>query len=304
LLTQSGFSFCPASVGLQTVGSATLRCYTPPMQVPPSPMSLASTWDLVADDYAREIQPAFERYAEHALWLADVQRGMEIVDVATGPGTLALLAAQRGAKVQALDFAPAMVAALRAHAERERLDAIVAREGDGQALPYADGSFDAGFSMFGLMFFPDRAAGFRELLRVLRPGGRAVVSSWAPIDRVPVFGAALAALWDLTSPPGAASSPPAVVPPLTNPESCRAEMTGAGFRDVVVHPYEGSFEFDSCAEMIASFGRSSAPFALAREKLGAGWPAVERSLVERVAHAFGAGPQRIVMPALLTLGVR
>lgn len=268
-------------------------------------MSLASTWNLVADDYARDVQPAFERYAEHALWLADVQRGMDVVDVAAGPGTLALLAAQRGARVEALDFSPAMIAALRARAERERLSTIIAREGDGMALPYADASFDAGFSMFGLMFFPDRAAGFRELLRVLRPGGRAVVSSWAPIDRVPLFSATLAALAELTAAPGAAPGAPVLAPPLTTPESCRAEMLGSGFRDVVVHPLEGSFDFASTAEMIASFARSSAPVALARERLGpAGWPTVERALVERLARSFGDGPQRITMPALLTLGVR
>ena len=273
------------------------------MQSTPSPMSLASTWDLVADDYARDVQPAFEHYAEHALWLADVQRGMDVVDVAAGPGTLSLLAARRGARVQALDFSPQMSAALRAHAEREQLSAIVARQGDGQALPYADASFDAGFSMFGLMFFPDRAAGLRELLRVLRPGGRAVISSWMPLDRVPLFGAVLAALTELTAPPGAPAAPP-LAPPLTNAESCRAEMTAAGFRDVAVHELEGSFDFASTAEMITSFSRSSAPVALTRERVGAGWPEVERALIERLERAFGAGAQRIVMPALLTLGVR
>jgi SAM-dependent methyltransferase len=270
----------------------------------PSPMSLASTWNLVADDYARDVQPAFERYAEHALWLADVQRGMDVVDVATGPGTLAWLAAQRGARVAALDFSPAMIAALRARTERERLGTIAAREGDGMALPYADASFDAGFSMFGLMFFPDRAAGFRELWRVLRPGGRAVVSSWAPLDRVPLFSALLAALFELTAAPGAPPSAPLPATPLTTPESCRAEMAGAGFRDVVVHPLEGSFDFTSTAEMVASFARSSAPVALARERIGPGWPAVERALVERLTQTSGAGPQHITMPALLTLGVR
>jgi ubiquinone/menaquinone biosynthesis C-methylase UbiE len=275
------------------------------MPYAPSPMSLASTWNLVADAYTREVRPAFEHYADHALWLAGVERGAEVVDVATGPGTLAVLAAKRGARVEAIDFAPAMIAALNARTEQEQPGAIVARVGDGTALPYADASFDAGFSMFGLMFFPDRAAGFRELLRVLRPGGRAVISSWAPLDQVPVFAATMAALSELTSPPGAAPSGPPPVFPLTNAESCRAEMTGAGFRDVVVHTVEGGFEFASIPEMIASFGRSSAPVALARERLGAAeWPAVERQLIERVERAFGPGHQRIAMPALLTLGVR
>jgi SAM-dependent methyltransferase len=273
------------------------------MQDTGSPLALASTWDLVASDYAVEVQPVFERFAEHALWLADVQSGMDIVDVAAGPGTLALLAARRGAKVRALDFAPAMISALRERALREELTGVEAQRGDGMALPYADTTFDAGFSMFGLMFFPDRAAGFRELLRVLRPGGRAVVSSWAPLDQVPALGLTFAALMELSTPPGAPAAPP-MSPPLNTADACRAEMTAAGFRDVVVHNVEAVSEFASTAEMIQSFGRSSAPVALARQKAGAGWPELARALTERVTRSLGSGAQRISMPALLSLGVR
>jgi SAM-dependent methyltransferase len=275
------------------------------MQTPPSPLSQASTWNLVAEHYVTEVQPAFECFAEHALWLAKVERGMHVVDVAAGPGTLSLLAAQRGAHVQALDFSPAMIAALRARAARETLSNVVAQEGDGMALPYADASFDAGFSMFGLMFFPDRTAGFRELLRVLRPGGRAVISSWTPLDRVPVLGATFAALGELASAPGAApGAAPPQLPPLADPDACRVEMEAAGFRDVVVHKLDTTLEFPTTREMIATFGRSSAPVALVREKAGGSWPALEAALIERLTGSFGSGPQRITMPAYLTLGVR
>jgi ubiquinone/menaquinone biosynthesis C-methylase UbiE len=80
-----------------------------------------------------------------------------------------------------------MIARLRERAAREGVADIDARVADGCALPFPDASFDAGFSSFGLMFFPDRARGFGELLRVLRPGAQAVVSSWAPMTRVPVL---------------------------------------------------------------------------------------------------------------------
>ena len=99
-----------------------------------------------------------------------------MLDVAAGPGTLAFIASAAGAHVTAIDFSPDMIDRLRARSVREGVQ-IEARVGDGQALPFDDATFEHAFSMFGLMFFPDRAKGFRELCRVLVPGGRAVVSS-------------------------------------------------------------------------------------------------------------------------------
>jgi 2-polyprenyl-3-methyl-5-hydroxy-6-metoxy-1,4-benzoquinol methylase len=83
-----------------------------------SPISVASTWDLVAADYAVEVAPSFVSFAAQALGLAREARGSgeltRVVDVATGPGTLALLAAEQGLEVDALDFSPRMVEALAA----------------------------------------------------------------------------------------------------------------------------------------------------------------------------------------------
>lgn len=86
------------------------------------------------------------------------------------------------AHVDAVDFSSAMLDTLRARADG--LDHVHLHEADGQALPFPDGIYDAGFSMFGLMFFPDRARGWAGLRRVLRPGGRAVVASWHPLDQI------------------------------------------------------------------------------------------------------------------------
>lgn len=258
---------------------------------PPSPLTLASTWDLVADDYTREVAPVFHQ------------------DAAAGPGTLSLLALARGARVEALDFSPRMIASLHARLtllspeERAR---IHARVGDGMALPYGEGEFDAGFSIFGLMFFPDRAAGFRELARVLRPGARCVVSSWQPMHENPVLSAAGEALSALTAPTQPASGP-AVPPslPLSTRESCREEMAAAGFQRVVVHAPVGRTQFASASELVASFGRSNVMFRLTKERLGeAAWAEVEREIARRVASRFGAGAIEVEMPAFITVGER
>ena len=148
-----------------------------------SPLAAPGPWDLVAPAYSVDLVPQFENYSREALQLAALAPSSRIVDVAAGPGTLSILAAKAGHAVAALDFSSKMVAALRSRVEAEGLASRVdAREGDGMALPYEDASFDAGFSMFGLIFFPDRDRGFRELLRVVKPGAPVVVSSWLPLD--------------------------------------------------------------------------------------------------------------------------
>src|SRR5215468_9544402 len=124
-----------------------------------------------------------------------------------------------------------MIALLERRAQAEGLRGIRARVGDGQALPHPDQGHDAAFSLFGLMFFPDRARGFAELRRILRPGGRAVVSSWQPAERSRVITALFSALQQALPEPAA----PPSQPPLGTEEACRAEMEQC-FADVEVHP--------------------------------------------------------------------
>ena len=146
-------------------------------------LATAEPWDLVAVAYVADALPYFETFSREALRLAALPTRARVADIAAGPGTLSLLAATGGATVSAIDLSPNMVAEFRARVAAAGLDAAVdVRVGDGQQLPFESGVFDAAFSMFGLMFFPDRAAGLREMKRVLKPGGRAVVSSWIPFE--------------------------------------------------------------------------------------------------------------------------
>jgi SAM-dependent methyltransferase len=264
----------------------------------PSPLAAAPPWDLVADAYAQEVAPVFEQFAGDAIRMAGLRRRSNVVDVASGPGTLALLTAREGHRVSAIDFSANMIANLTERAARAKLD-VDARVGDGMALPYADASFDAGFSMFGLMFFPDRAKGLRELRRVVKPGGRVVISSWPPLDRVPHFSAAIGAFAELRPPP---PGTPPILPALADPAACVSELREAGFRDVetkeVVHPAQ----YASTAALWASFERSSAPLALAKSQLGAAWEPIAKTILERLRARFGDGPQTSELPALITVG--
>jgi len=269
----------------------------------PSPLATPTPWDLVATGYTQELIPTFEQYARDALRLAAPPAGSRIVDVACGPGTLSLLAAERGHSVDALDFSPNMIAQLQERAAGS--PAITPHVGDGQALPYADGAFSAGFSMFGLMFFPDRAKGFAELRRVLAPGARAVVGSWAPLESVPVLAAMFAALRpaiaDVLGPD--APKPGAMPNPLSTEEACVAEMSAA-FVDVEVHRVVHTQAHASVDAFWESSLRSTAPLLMLRKNVGEErWTRIADQTLAALHASLGSGPVTPAMPALLTVGI-
>ena len=134
-------------------------------------------WDSVSERYAAEAEKMTGRYADAAWDLAGLSRGACVLDVATGTGALLTTALAHDADAIGIDFSPGMVrvAQERAEAIQPGVRALVM---DGQQLEFSDASFDAVFSIFGVFMFPDPAAGFAEMARVLRPGGRAVVAVW------------------------------------------------------------------------------------------------------------------------------
>lgn len=251
------------------------------------------TWDLVADGYLSEVVPMFTQFAEAALALAQPPPSGHILDVACGPGTLTLVAAKSAARVDALDFSPAMIERLQARAPKN----VFPRVGDGQALPYPDQSFDAAFSMFGLIFFPDRAKGLSELKRVLKPGGRVVISSWPPADRLPLMNTIFLALRELN--PGTPDFPT----PLGDPADYERELGAAGFTDVRVKTHTVLMSTPSLDALWESLAKSLAPLVVMRKFLGEErFAAVEQSIRRKLADRFGTGEQRIEMTAWLGLG--
>jgi SAM-dependent methyltransferase len=112
-----------------------------------------------------------------------IRAGMDVLDLGCGDGTTALPAARRGARVLGIDIASNLVAAGNARAEAAGLANLRFQQGDASALDGVDDeSFDLVISIFGAMFAPRPFDVAREIVRVTRRGGRAVMGNWIPGD--------------------------------------------------------------------------------------------------------------------------
>ncbi len=117
--------------------------------------------------------------AEKVVARAEVQRGECVLDLGCGTGNASLLAGRGGAEVTGVDPAPRLVDVAHERLAAEGLEGSFTL-GTAEQLDFADGAFDVAVSVFALIFSsdPQRASG--ELLRVLRPGGRALITTWTP----------------------------------------------------------------------------------------------------------------------------
>jgi len=267
-----------------------------------NPLSAPDPWNWVADDYVQVNVPLLGMFSDVVFARAGLAPHMRVVDVAAGPGTMACRAAPHVKQVDAIDFSPEMVGHCQARARALGLSNLVIQQGDGQALPYPDGVFDVGFSMFGLMFFPDRVQGFRELHRVLLPGGRAFVTAWAPVDKSTYMMARMRAM---RAADPSAPSPANNVLTLEDPERFAREMSAGGFVEVAVEPVLCEREFKTADELFCTLTRGNAPFELLRRTLGeAAWQARLQGIKTYLAQSMGPFPLRLGLTALVGTGTK
>jgi len=131
----------------------------------------AGEYDLIAQRIASA--------GEVVVQAAQIEPGMTVLDVATGTGNAAIPAAKAGGVVTGLDLTPELFGPARKHAEEAGVE-IDWVEGDAEALPFEDESFDRVLSVFGVMFAPQQKIAANELARVCKPGGSVVLANWLP----------------------------------------------------------------------------------------------------------------------------
>ena len=110
---------------------------------------------------------------------ARVRAGDRVLDVGCGTGVVSITAARLGAHATGLDLTPELLQRARENARISEV-AVEFHEGDAEALPFADSSFDVVLSQFGHIFAPRPEIAIAEMLRVLKPGGTIAFSTWPP----------------------------------------------------------------------------------------------------------------------------
>jgi ubiquinone/menaquinone biosynthesis C-methylase UbiE len=272
------------------------------MSLPPNKLSTSDPWDLVANGYSETTMQILAQYAETAIAHAKLKPGATVLDVACGPGTLALMAAKEGRFVHGIDFSGEMISIFKQRADSAGLSNIGFHHGDAQELPYPDGMFDAAFSMFGLMFFPDRRKGFSEIHRTLKPGGSVCVTSWGPANQSPamsrIFGALRAIKPDLPE-------PQRMVESLENPEVFERELREAGFADVKITCVTKPFPVESIEAFWDYLVRGSAPIMMLKNSMGDDvWREREKLAIKYLEENIPSTPTTLTSDAWLGFGLK
>jgi SAM-dependent methyltransferase len=260
-----------------------------------SPVFDADKWRNTSNDYVNVFEPFTSLFANVALTRLALTPTDAVLDVACGPGAAALAAAQVAASVDAIDFSAGMVDLLAARIASTGAANVRAQRMDGQALTFADGSFDAALSSFGVFLFPDWAKGLREMLRVLKTGGRAAVLGWAPPPKT-----AMAPLLNVLRRECGAED---ILRPggwvrMETAEGMRGEMESAGFKDVRVE----ALTFPVVCPQPERFYGASASNPFVEQLLKHHAPGREQEMLDKtlkeVADVFGC-----VVPAEALLAV-
>jgi SAM-dependent methyltransferase len=220
---------------------------------------------------------------------ADLRAGSKVLDVCAGNGNCSLAAARRWCDVTSTDYVPALLEDGRRRAAAERLP-ITFREADVEALPFADGTFDAVLSSFGVMFAPDHRRSAAEMLRVVRSGGTIAMANWTPGG----FIGRMFVVIGRHVPPPAGVAPP---PRWGVPEHLEL-LFGEGAARIGTTPRDFMLRYRSAAHFVDVFRTWYGPVHKAFAALPAeGQARLDADLHELIAEFNEGGDGTMVVPA-------
>jgi SAM-dependent methyltransferase len=233
--------------------------------------------------------------------LGQVDRDTQLLDIGAGTGAFSVPAAHTGAHVTAIDIAPGMVQLLG-----ERLAPFPrarALEMDGQAMEFADSRFDAAVSIVGVTIFPDWRQGIAEQVRVVRPGGVAVVATWRTLPGggpFVIMAEALRSVFPDQRPP----TPPPGFVELSDPQAMADRLGDAGLRDVAVEEIEAVWEGPAgpdYLEELRDFHPFIGPYAALDDAARA---RLDAAIVEAVDRRAEGGTVTLATTVTLGSGIR
>ncbi len=267
-------------------------------------LSNVKPWDIVAEGYVEEVKPLFELWANDSFERMNPQSDHRVIDVACGPGTVSLLLADKVKEIESYDFSENMLEVFRKSISEQSISNILTHHCDCQELTAEDNQFDQAYSQFGLMFFPDRIKGFSEIYRVLKPGGKAAVYSWAPHSESNSMGLMMETLYAgfpeiRPEDDGSAES----LSSLDNRDVFIEEMQRVGFKDVTVEAVRHNFPYASPEEFWKSIVKGSAPITMMKANTEPDvWLLKEKLCIEYLEENMG--DQELYSTALLGIGTK
>jgi len=219
---------------------------------------------------------------------ADLRFGQAVLDVAAGNGNASLAAARRGALVTSTDFVQELLDKGRTRAQAEGLSVHFQRA-DAEALPFADGSFDAVLSTFGVMFTPNHSRAASEMLRTVRSGGCIAMANWTPNGFI----------GRLFKTIGAHVPPPAGVQPASawGTEAHIVDLFGAQAAHIRCERRVFNFRYRSAAHWLQVFRDWYGPMLKAFATLDAiAAQALTRDITRLLDEHNVAGPDSLLVP--------
>ena len=219
----------------------------------------------------------------------DVRAGERVLDVAAGNGNATLAAARRFAQVTSTDYVPSLLEKGAARAAAEGLQ-VAFQVADAEDLPFGDASFDVVLSTFGAMFTPDLTRPAREMLRVLRDGGRIGLANWTPQGFI---GQLFKVIGAYLPPPVGLKSPA-----LWGTEPHIVELFGPQAVDICCARKHFNFRYSSSAHWIQMFRDFYGPTHKAFAALDATTQVVlERDIVALLERLNVADKSALVVPS-------
>jgi ubiquinone/menaquinone biosynthesis C-methylase UbiE len=266
------------------------------LDCPPSERKQAAVVDLAAVKARQQAMWASGDFAvigttlqivgESLCEAVDLESGARVLDVACGNGNASLAAAHRFGKVTGLDYVPELLRRAGERARAERVD-ITFVEGDAEHMPFPDASFDVALSTYGIMFAPDQEQAAREIMRVVKPGGKIGLANWTPEGFIgqllktvakhvpPLAGVASPIFWGMQE---------------------RLEELFRGTRAMHIARRDFVFRYESAAHFTDVFRRFYGPTYKAFGALNEEGQAKLAADIEELASRFNRRPNSFVVP--------